>query len=78
MIGRTLKEDGNEEVVAFIERSPDSSLAVADLAAHAQRHLAPYKHPSQFIFVPAMPLTLTGKVVKDELAKMAAELAKTN
>jgi long-chain acyl-CoA synthetase len=78
VIGRTLKEDGNEEVVAFIERSPDSPLAVADLAAHAQKHLAPYKHPSQFIFVPAMPLTPTGKVVKDELARMAAEMVNTS
>jgi long-chain acyl-CoA synthetase len=75
VIGRTLAEDGNEEVVAFVQRSPDSSLAVADLAAYTQKQLAPYKQPSQFIFVPAMPLTPTGKVVKDELVKMAADNA---
>src|SRR5206468_6087226 len=49
VIGRTLAGDGNEEVVAFVQRVPDSSLAVAELAAHAQKHLAPYKQPSQFI-----------------------------
>jgi len=78
VIGRTLAGDGNEEVVAFVQRSPDSSLAVTDLAAYAQKHLAPYKQPSQFIFVPAMPLTSTGKVVKDELAKMAADRSPTS
>jgi long-chain acyl-CoA synthetase len=71
VIGRTLEGDGNEEVVAFVQRSPDSSLGVNEVTAYAQKHLAPYKQPSQVIFVSAMPLTPTGKVVKDELTKMA-------
>jgi long-chain acyl-CoA synthetase len=70
VIGRSV--DGDEEVVAFIQLLPNTALAATDLAEYASRHLAPYKRPSQILFVPAMPLTPTGKVVKAELAKMLA------
>jgi long-chain acyl-CoA synthetase len=70
VIGRSV--DGDEEVVAFIQLLPNTALAAADLAEYAAKHLAPYKRPSQILFVPNMPLTPTGKVVKAELAKMLA------
>jgi long-chain acyl-CoA synthetase len=69
VIGRSV--EGDEEVVAFIQLSPNAALTVADLAEYAARHLAPYKRPSQILLVPAMPVTPTGKIVKAELAKMA-------
>lgn len=73
VIGRPVEgSQGDEEVVAFVQPLPGSPLTDTELAEHAARHLAPYKRPSQFLLVPAMPLTPTGKVVKDELAKMAA------
>ena len=70
VIGRSV--DGDEEVVAFIQLLPNTALAATDLAEYAAKHLAPYKRPSQILFVPSMPLTPTGKVVKAELAKMLA------
>jgi long-chain acyl-CoA synthetase len=70
VIGRTAK--GDEEVVAFIQLAPGSSLTTSDLADYAAGRLAPYKRPSHFVFVDAMPLTPTGKVRKEELTKMAA------
>lgn len=69
VIGRAVK--GNEEVVAFVQLLSGSPLTVADLAEYAAQHLAPYKRPSEIFFVTAMPATLTGKVMKDQLAKMA-------
>jgi len=75
VIGRTIEEDGNEEVVAFVQLAPGSSLTCIQLAEHATRYLAPYKRPSQIILVLTMPLTPTGKVVKDELKKMPLCLA---
>lgn len=72
VIGRTVAGDGNEEVVAFVEPAPSSSLTSAQLAEHAAAHLAPYKRPSQIVLVSALPMTPTGKVVKTELTKMAA------
>jgi len=68
VIGRSV--EGNEEVIAFIQLIPGSSVTVPELAEYAARHLAPYKRPSQLLIVSAMPVTPTGKVIKDELAKM--------
>jgi len=70
VIGRSV--EGNEEVVAFVQLLPSSRLTALELAEHAARQLAPYKRPSRILLVAAMPLTPTGKVVKDELAKMVA------
>jgi long-chain acyl-CoA synthetase len=73
VIGRTVEGDkGGEQVVAFVELSPGSSLPESELAEHAARHLASYKRPSRILCVPAMPLTPTGKIMKAELAKMTA------
>jgi long-chain acyl-CoA synthetase len=72
VIGRTVEgTEGGEEVVAFVQLSPTSLTSAAELAQHAAQHLAPYKRPSQILFVSSMPLTPTGKVVKGELTKMA-------
>ena len=72
VIGRTVEgTEGGEEVVAFVQLAPSSPTSETDLAQHAAQHLASYKRPSQILLVASMPLTLTGKVVKDELAKMA-------
>jgi acyl-CoA synthetase (AMP-forming)/AMP-acid ligase II len=42
------------------------------LTDYAARNLAPYKRPSHFVLVDAMPVTPTGKVRKEELTKLAA------
>jgi long-chain acyl-CoA synthetase len=76
VIGRTVAGvDGGEEVVAFVQTAPGSSLSAENMGEHAAQHLAPYKRPSQILMVPAMPLTPTGKVMKDELVKMIAGAA---
>lgn len=62
---------GGEEVVAFVQLAPSSSTSERELAEYAAQHLAPYKRPSQILFVSSMPLTPTGKIAKGELAKMA-------
>jgi len=72
VIGRTVEgTQGGEEVVAYVQLTPSSTISESDLAQHAAQHLAPYKRPTQILLVPSMPLTPTGKVVKGELAKMA-------
>ena len=72
VIGRPVEGvEGEEEVVAFVQPLPNSSLTAAELAEHAARVLASYKRPSQIVLILAMPLTPTGKVMKDELAKVA-------
>ena len=68
VIGRTA--EGNEDIVAFVQLEPDSTLTANDLAEYAAQRLVSYKRPSQILLVPSMPVTPTGKVIKDELAKM--------
>ena len=71
VIGRTVDgTQGGEEVVAFVQVKQGFSTSENELSQHATQHLAPYKRPSHILFVPDMPLTLTGKVVKGELAKL--------
>jgi acyl-CoA synthetase (AMP-forming)/AMP-acid ligase II len=72
VVGRPAKGEGDEEVVAFVQLSKDSKLTAAELAESVAQQLAPYKRPSEVFLVDAMPVTLTGKIMKDELAKMAA------
>ncbi len=70
VIGRTVSSEGGEEVIAFIELAPASKTSVEELADYATARLAAYKRPSNFLIVPAMPLTPTGKIIKDQLAKL--------
>ena len=73
VIGRFVQgAEGGEEVIAFVQLSPGSSVSTTELADHAAKNLAPYKRPSQILLVREMPLTPTGKVRKEELSKMAA------
>ncbi len=69
VVGRAI--GGDEEVVAFVELVPNSQLKEVDLAEYAAQHLAPYKRPSQILFVSNLPLTPTGKIVKGELRSIA-------
>jgi len=74
VVGRPTGGEGGEEVVAFVQLSKDSKLTATELADHAAHQLAPYKRPSQIFFVEAIPVTPTGKIVKDELAKIAPSM----
>ena len=67
VIGKTVGSE--EEVIAFVQLSPDSTATTEQIAQHAAKNLAPYKHPTRIILVDEMPTTPTGKVSKDQLAK---------
>jgi long-chain acyl-CoA synthetase len=73
VIGCAVK--GNEEVVAFIQLLPGSTVKPADLLAHAARQLAPYKRPCEIITLDALPAGSTGKILKHRLAEVAREQA---
>lgn len=73
VIGRLVQgAEGGEEVIAFIQPSPNSKIGVDELADFAAKNLAPYKRPSEILLIDEMPLTPTGKAKKDELAKLAS------
>ena len=76
VIGKSVQGvEGGEEVIAFVQLSPGSAATVAEIADHAGRNLAPYKRPSQILLLPELPVGPTGKVRKDELAKLATSPA---
>jgi len=68
VIGRS--EESDEQVVAFVQLVADSPVTPVELSEYAAGYLAPYKRPSEIVLVLSMPVTQSGKVKKDELAKM--------
>ena len=70
VVGRPA-EAGNEEVVAFLEPAPEVTLDLDALKAHVAANLAPYKHPSDYVVMQALPAGATGKILKNRLAAMA-------
>ncbi len=64
---------GEEEVVAVVEPVRDGPLDAEALARFAAARLAPYKRPSRWIVLPALPRTAAGKVRRAELRARLAE-----
>jgi acyl-CoA synthetase (AMP-forming)/AMP-acid ligase II len=56
----------DDEIIAFVE----GSAAESEIARHAAANLAPYKRPTAFRFVDALPLTPAGKILKSALAAL--------
>jgi acyl-CoA synthetase (AMP-forming)/AMP-acid ligase II len=69
VIGRTMERTGEQEVMAFVQLTPESNVTAAELSKHAAEHLAPYKLPTQIHFVSGMPMNALGKILKDQLAR---------
>ncbi len=66
-------EDFGQRLAAFVVRTPGSSVDEEGVKAHVREHLARYKVPRDITFVDELPRNPTGKVLKRELAKSAAE-----
>jgi long-chain acyl-CoA synthetase len=66
---------GNEDVIAFVQLMPGSPITAAELADYAAQKLVSYKRPSKIFVIPSMPASSTGKILKRELASMAAARA---
>lgn len=69
VVGRAVP--GNEEVVAFVELVPGTSVSPAELAAYLEGQLAPYKRPAEIIVEASLPVAANGKILKQRLAERA-------
>ena len=58
---------GNEDVLAFYEAERPEAIDVDALREHVKQHLAPYKRPSQYIYIENIPTTASGKLRKEPL-----------
>lgn len=56
---------------AFIVLRPGTTATEAELIAWAREHIANYKVPRSITFLPAMPVSPQGKVMKDKLREVA-------
>lgn len=71
VVGRTVP--GNEEVVAFVELGAAARATAEEIAAFAAQHLAPYKRPAEIVILPGLPVSPTGKILKNKLKQPERE-----
>lgn len=71
VVGRK-QQDGNEEVLAFVETDTADPIDLQALDRHLSARLAPYKRPSRVVRLDALPMTLSGKVLKRSLLETYA------
>jgi acyl-CoA synthetase (AMP-forming)/AMP-acid ligase II len=62
----------SEDIVAFVQRADGSGATAEDITDYAASRLAPQKRPTEIHFIPAMPMSANGKILKVELARMCA------
>jgi long-chain acyl-CoA synthetase len=62
-----------EQPVAFVAVAEGRTLDEKALHQYIRSKLADYKLPKQIVFLPALPRNATGKILKTELRKQAAE-----
>ncbi len=68
-----MSQDGNEDIVAFVQPLAGASVTVQDLKTHLADRLAAYKHPSRWIISPDLPAAPSGKILKAKLATVFAD-----
>ncbi len=61
-----------EIVKAYVVVKPEVSVTEQELQSHVKDRLAQYSYPREITFVEALPMTVTGKVIRKELKARAA------
>lgn len=64
--------DEPDSIFAYVQLREGSALLADDLSRFAAARLASYKRPSKVLLVDRMPLSPSGKILKSELAALAA------
>jgi long-chain acyl-CoA synthetase len=71
VVGRP-DDEGNEEVVAFVEAKEGATLDIDALQRYIDERLSPYKRPVQIVPIDMIPTTASGKLQKQRLRELAA------
>jgi long-chain acyl-CoA synthetase len=64
-----------EDVLAFVVRRPDASATEREIVDWCRAQMAVYKAPRAVRFVPALPKTASGKLLKRALREQARDAA---
>ncbi|MEM8795370.1 MAG: class I adenylate-forming enzyme family protein [Pseudomonadota bacterium] len=75
VIGRR-ENDGNEEVLAFVQPAEGRSVTADVLKDHLKPLLAPYKRPGRYVIADVLPAASTGKILKHKLLETFADEVK--
>jgi long-chain acyl-CoA synthetase len=73
-VGSQPDEMKGETAKAYVVLLPDAEADADAILAHCREHLAAYKVPRSVQFVPDLPRTSTGKVMRRELRTLDADL----
>ncbi len=65
-------EEWGEAVTAAVVLRPGEPVEPEALAAYLKEHIASFKIPKRFVFLPELPKTGTGKIRKDEIRRSLA------
>jgi acyl-coenzyme A synthetase/AMP-(fatty) acid ligase len=71
---RRVREDVSI-VVAYVVRQDGSEVSAHDIVSVAEQRLAAYKRPKQIFFVPSLPRSANGKLLRRNLALLEVEPA---
>jgi long-chain acyl-CoA synthetase len=71
-VGSVPDETRGELARAYVVLRPGASASEAEIIEHCRPHLAAYKLPRSVLFVPDLPKTSTGKVMRRELKTLDA------
>lgn len=63
-------EEMGEEIKACVVLKQDRSISEVELIEWTKEHIASYKYPRHIEFLPALPMSATGKILKKELRKV--------
>jgi benzoate-CoA ligase family protein len=69
-----LDTDSLEKPVAYVVRTPDTTVTEAELIEHCRQGLPSFKRPRAVVFTDAFPTTATGKIRRVELRAMAVDV----
>jgi long-chain acyl-CoA synthetase len=58
-----------EEIRACVVLKDGKSVSESDLMAWTKEHIAAYKYPRQIVFMDALPMSATGKILKKEISR---------
>jgi fatty-acyl-CoA synthase len=66
-------EKYGEQVMAWVQVKPGSTLTEEDVKEFCRGHIAHFKVPAYVAFIDDYPMTVTGKIQKFKLREMAIE-----
>jgi long-chain acyl-CoA synthetase len=70
-------EKYGEEIKACVVLKPGAGVSEDEIIAWAKRRMAAHKYPRRVEFVPSLPVSPSGKILKKELRKREGELVQT-